>query len=161
MLLKLTTPTIPGEPAKSSTCYVDTRHIIMIVREQFEPVRRSVLDDRAAAMDRLFNGATMLAKMVTDYVPPMNDPVAVQWMLKCKEVASAVSAAYGHAQHAMREDTPRHPPQEVTVVHLGCGTALEHGVMLAKVWVVETPEEIVAAIEGLKPIKDGQYVGRP
>jgi hypothetical protein len=35
---------------------------------------------------------------------------------------------------------------ECTEVQLACGTALEHGVMLTRVWVTETPEDVFEKI---------------
>lgn len=157
MLLKLTSPEVPGEPAKNRTCYVDPRHIIMITREMFEPVKRKVLEERNETIEDLWRGTRQLATIVSGYMPSMDDPTAVGWMVQAKEAANHVGAIYTELNRVHKGETPRHPAQEVTVVHLGCGTALEHGVMLAKVWVVETPEEIASVLD----VREGRLSRTP
>lgn len=70
---------------------------------------------------------------------------ADRWLV-AKEAAASLQAAYHMVSHAMRGPA-YHPAIDCTVVQLACGTALEHGVMLARVFVTETPEEVVQMME--------------
>ena len=75
----------------------------------------------------------------------MTDPVAVEWMSRAREAASLVTQAHELWARSWKVED-QHPVQSCTEIQLACGTALEHGVMLARVWVSETPEEVAALV---------------
>lgn len=160
MLIKLTGVPHPElDDGVPRPVYIDPRKVIVVVRGHIEQPKLGSAAKRRALYTELFAATSALQQMISDYVPRMDDPVAVEWMLKAQATARAVNNAYDRWASAYKADEISHPPVACTEVHLSCGTALEQGVMLTRVFVSETPEEVVNAINWRdipKPIHAGQ-----
>ena len=126
--------------------YIDASRVLLICQGHHEWPKIGSIERHRELYDRLYRASTALAEKTQAYVPDMTDPVAVAWMRTAQVTAQAVSDAYrawgGSYNH---EDS--HPRIDCTEVQLACGTALEHGVMLTRVWVSESPEEVYAKVE--------------
>jgi hypothetical protein len=146
MLIKLTAIINPdvdgGTPAP---CYVDATRILWIGRSQVQFTKRDSIEEKKRLHDKLYAAAVALWKHVGEYIPSMTDPVAVEWMSRARESASIVTQAHELWARSWKVED-QHPAQSCTEIQLACGTALEHGVMLARVWVSETPEEVAALV---------------
>ena len=129
-----------GQPQPA---YVDASRILMITTGLIGLPKRAAKEDRQAALQRLWEATYKLTNQVSEYQPQMDDPVAVGWMLQTRETAGVLRAAYEAASKAYAAGD-FHPDQECTEVQMACGTGLEHGVMLAKVWVIESPTEVAS-----------------
>ena len=142
MLIKLTALPHPdlndGQP---QPCYIDASRVLLIVRGHFQHPKIGSVENRQKLAQDLYNAACNLSDHVGQYLPRMDDPVAVGWMHTARVAASEVQNAYQKMTYISRSDD-YHPRVECTEVQLACGTALEHGVMLTRVWVMERPEEV-------------------
>ena len=145
-MIKLTGITNPrinnGQPYP---VYIDPTRVLLITKVAQSTLTADAERARRVAADQLHEGAEKLAKMVAEYAPNMADPVAVGWMRSCAAVAAAVNDAYHHYARAFNKEDYTEPTT-FTEIQLACGTALEHGVMLARVWVQEEPEAVADEI---------------
>lgn len=126
--------------------YIDASRVLLICQGHHQFPKIGSLERNHENYSRLRSGAEKLAEIVNGYIPKMDDPTAVGWMRVAQVAAQAVSdAARSWREAAGLQDY--HPRMDCTEVQLACGTALEHGVMLTRVWVSETPEEVMRAIQ--------------
>lgn len=125
--------------------YIDTRRIILVTRTTYQPPKIGRVEERQEMVRSLYAAACNLTDHVGGYVPKMDDPVAVEWMMTARTVAQEVQNAYQKASYYAREHD-FHPRVECTEIQLACGTAVENDVMLARVWVMEQPEDIADRI---------------
>lgn len=130
---------------KPQPCYVDASRILLITRGTIAHPKKASNQDRRAWLERLWQGSRKLSDMTNDYLPAMDDPAAVSWMVNARDTAAQVRAAYDATGKAY-DKGDYWPEQECTEISMACGTALEHGVMLSRVWVSETPEEVAALL---------------
>lgn len=146
MLIKLTNAPSPDINAGvPSVCYVESTRIISLCRSSIRPGSVRAVDERAALAETLWTGAHRLSDCVNKYVPDMHDPTSVGWMQEAR----------GHAQHVLDayraiNGTDRNQYQdrmECTDVTIAAGNAENGGMMLQRVWVIETPDEIAAMLE--------------
>lgn len=146
MLIKLTAVPNPDiDEGATSPCYVDATRIIAITRSFVEFRKIESVQRKRRLHDQLYAAAVALWDEVGEYIPKMTDPLAVEWMQRARETASKVTQAHEIWGRAYREEDV-YPAKMCTELQLACGTALEHGVMLARVWVSETPEQVVDKI---------------
>lgn len=139
MLIKLTGMAHPDLNGANAV-YVDASRVLLICPGYFEPMRLDEVNRRKQITAQIWAAAESLHEKVHGYIPDMTDPVAIQWMQTARAGCSEVSEAYRAINRLGPESY--HPRLECTEVQLACGTALEHGVMLTRVWVKETPEEV-------------------
>ncbi len=152
MLIKLTGVSNPdlngGNPAP---VYIDASRVLLITPGYTRHAKIAAADRHREIYDRLREGAEKLSRKVGEYVPDMADKVALEWLMQARAGAAEVNEAYQAWARAGRQDD-FHPWVECTEVQLACGTALEHGVMLTRVWVTESADEVHKAVqEALSP----------
>jgi len=146
MLIKLTAVPNPDiEDGREHPVYIDASRVLFITRESVQFTKLASGEERRAAYDQLWKGVQILTEQVGAYIPNMSDPVAVGWFTRARETVQQVSNAYAMWSRAYT-NLDNYPRQSCTEVQLACGTALEHGVMLTRVWVKESPEEVYDAI---------------
>ena len=147
MLIKLTTVPHPDlNDGKPQPCYIDASRVLLIIQGHCQHPKIGSIERNQETYAKLRAGAEKLAQIVNDYVPKMEDPVAVEWMMKARATAGAVNEAV-HTWGQGGREQDYHPRVDCTEVQLACGTALEHGVMLTRVWVSETPEQVYNAVQ--------------
>ena len=146
MLIKLTAVPNPDiEDGREHAVYIDASRVLFITRGSVQFTKVASGQARRAAYDQLWKGVQILSEQVGAYIPDMSDPVAVGWFTRARETVQQVSNAYSLWSKAYGH-LDSYPRQPCTEVQLACGTALEHGVMLTRVWVKESPEEVYEAI---------------
>lgn len=137
----------------STQTYVDPSRIMLIDRGSTAFTKKKAREEYRQALGCLFDEVQRVAAdagALQKTVVPQSEEEARQvdrWM-SAREVASALSAAYGLVSSAS-QSVGFYPDIDCTVIQLACGTALEHGVMLARVFVMESPEEVMQLIEAL------------
>ena len=152
MLIKLTGlphPDLNG--GRHQPVYIDASRVLLIIQgwQQYPKIGSS--ERKHQLYSALYRAASELGERVSGYIPSMSDPVALQWMKVAQAAAGAVSDAY-RAWGAAYTQQDLHDRMECTEVQLACGTALEHGVMLTRVWVTESPQEVANIIaQALNP----------
>lgn len=147
MLIKLTAVSNPDiDEGREHTVYVDASRVLFITRGTVQFTKVASGEERRIAYDKLWNGVQILTEQVGAYIPSMTDPVAVEWMTRARETVQQISNAYSMWGRAYTQ-LDSYPRQSCTEVQLACGTALEHGVMLTRVWVKESPEEVAGKVE--------------
>lgn len=147
MLIKLTGVPHPDlNGGNSQPLYIDASRVLLIARgwQQFPKI--GSIDGKQELSRALYGAACRLQDHVNAYIPKMQDPVAVEWMMTARAAAMDVQNAYQKWTYGSKEQD-YHPRVDCTEVQLACGTALEHGVMLTRVWVQESPEQVAAAMQ--------------
>ena len=142
-LIKLTALTHPevngGTPYP---VYVDASRVLLISRSSHQFLKMGAADLKREVYDDLWAGARRLEKLLNEKMPDEIDTQeAAKWAKEIRMLAREVQEAYSAWGQAYRQDD-FYPRVECTEVQLACGTALEHGVMLTRVMVTETPEEV-------------------
>lgn len=146
MLIKLTGvphPELHGGQAQP--VYIDASRVLLICPSHLEQTRLDAVKERKAIITRIWSAAEALHEKVHAYIPDMTDPVAVGWMQTVRAACGEMSEGY-RAINRIGPDA-FHPRVDCTEVQLACGTALEHGVMLTRVWVSEPPEKIAELVD--------------
>jgi len=147
MLIKLTSVPNPDlNGGQSQPCYIDASRVLLITQGSFRFAKADSVEAKRKLADDLYGAAMKLSDAVGGYTPSMTDPVAVEWMQRARETSSLVTKAYTDWSRSWNVDD-QHPRVDCTEVQLACGTALEHGVMLIRVWVTERPEEVAHRVE--------------
>ena len=148
MLIKLTGVVHPdlngGRPAP---VYIDPSRVLVIAVSTQRFSKTGSFERNQELYGRLRLSAEKLAEAVNGYMPKMDDPVAVEWLRTAQMAAHSVSEA-SRAWYSATGQQDYHDPIDCTEISLACGTALEHGVMLSRVWVSESPEEVAALLAG-------------
>lgn len=149
MLIKLTAVPHPDlNGGKPWPIYVDPRHVLFITRTVHHHVKLMHGDLKREVADDLYEHAQRLNKLLSEKWPNAIDTSeAADWAKKLHMAGHAVNEAYQVWARAYREQD-LHPRVECTEIQLACGTALEHGVMLARTWVTESPEQVADLVEG-------------
>ncbi len=145
MLIKLTGvphPDLHGDQAPP--VFVDASRVLLVCAGHVEHSKLEVVKQRKDFISKMWVAAEALHEKVHAYIPNMTDPVALEWMQTVRAGCSEMSEAY-RAINRVGPDA-YHPRVNCTEVQLACGTALEHGVMLTRVWVSESPEEVYEAV---------------
>lgn len=147
MLIKLTAAPHPdlngGLPWPT---YIDASRILSIGRamHQFARLDRQML--KTECYDEMYFGIQRLVKLLGEKLPTEIDTQeAAKWAKELHMASHEVQSAYQVWGRAFNTQD-LHPSVECTEIQLACGTALEHGVMLARHWVTESPEEVAEAI---------------
>lgn len=147
MLIKLTGVPHPdlnggvGQPV-----YIDASRVLLITQGHHQYPKIGAVERKQELATKLYAASCALMDHVNAYVPKMDDPVAVEWMMTARASAMEVQNAYQKFSYVYR-DRDYHPRVDCTEVQLACGTALEHGVMLTRVWVAESPEEVADKVQ--------------
>ena len=162
MLIKLTGVPHPDlNGGKAQPVYIDASRVLLICQGHVTYPKIGAVERNRALYDDLYRGACTLAEKVNGYIPQMTDPVAVGWMKTANAAAVAVNEAYAAWGRAYNEGN-YHPRVDCTEVQLACGTALEHGVMLTRVWISEPVDfvaELVAWRRGERMVPPEGYTG--
>ena len=126
--------------------YVDASRVLLITRSSHQFLKLGAADLKREVYDDLWAGARRLEKLLNEKMPDEIDTQeAAKWSKELRMLSSDIQTAYSAWGQAYRQDD-LHPRVECTEVQLACGTALEHGVMLTRVMVTETPDEVVRLI---------------
>ena len=146
-LIKLTGVSHPDlNGGVAQPVYIDASRVLLICQGHHQFPKIGSLERNKDLYAKLRAGATKLSEIVNGYIPKMDDPTAVGWMRVCQTAAqAALDVTREWYQASGTQDY--HERMDCTEVQLACGTALEHGVMLTRVWVSETPEEVMRAIQ--------------
>jgi hypothetical protein len=147
-LIKLTGiphPDLNG--GRPNAVYIDASRVLLIIQGHCQHAKISSIEQKQEEYGKLRAGAMRLTAVVDGYMPKMDDPLAVGWMRTAQMAAHAVTEAAREWHNWIREND-YHPRVDCTEVQLACGTALEHGVMLTRVWVSETPEQVADLVAG-------------
>lgn len=131
-----------GKPQK---VFIDPSRILLVNRTKLAHAKEGSIENRRQMAEDLRNATRALLEKVHGYQPDMTDPVALSWMMQAKTAAGEVQAAFLDWSKAFVEQD-YYPMVACTEISMACGTGLEHGVMLAKVWVSETPEQVAHII---------------
>lgn len=151
-LIKLTCVPHPDiDDGKPRTIYVDPTRILTIERARTSLVKEGSQEQHRQAIQGLFEEVERIvaeaSTMKKTMVPTSEEEArwADQWMF-ARESAAALQSAYQIVAR-VASGPAYYPRVDCTVVSMACGTGLEHGVMLARAEVTETPEEIAALME--------------
>lgn len=151
--IKLTGIGDPERPNQSPhPVYIDPSRVLVITRGVTRVTKQQSMDAHRQAMDALHaevSGAVAQLnerqpKTVTDTLEDHEKDIKL--VMEMRAVAQALSGAANLVGHYARQ-TECHPDTECTLVQLACGTGLEHGVMLACVYVQEAPDEVARLID--------------
>lgn len=158
MLIKLTAVMHPdinaGQPLP---VYVDPKRVLLITPGFVQHAKEGSIEQHRQAMQSLFEEVQRVSAEAGSAGPPKNwHPDSeqeaektgheMQRWLNAKEAAASLTAAYQLVARAGSQ-VGLHPRRACTEVQLACGTALENGVMLARVWVTEPPEKVAHMVE--------------
>lgn len=148
MLIKLTALAHPdingGQPWP---VYIDATRIISISRAVHQHIKLLNADVKREAADDLYGHVQRLNNFLAEKWPTAIDTSdAAEWAKKIHRAAHEVGEAYQAWSRSWRAED-LHPRVECTEIQLACGTALEHGVMLARHWVTEDPDKIAELVE--------------
>lgn len=152
MLIKLTSVPHPDvDGGKPKAIYVDASRILVVEPGSTEYTKRGSMEQYRQALQGLFEEVQRVAGEagalhVTTVPETSQEANQVDIWIRAKESAAALTAAYQLVSRVANEPM-RHPPVDCTVLSLACGTAFEHGVMLSRVFVTESPEEVHKAVE--------------
>jgi len=153
MLIKLTGiphPDING--GKSAPVYIDPTRVLVITRATTRQAKYKSIEAHRQAMNSLHEEVQRVSGELQNipgmFVETEGDAKKIEGWAHVKEAAGALSAAYGLVARTQAEPE-YHPDVECTNVSMACGTGLEHGVMLCRVDVVESPEEVAEKIQTL------------
>lgn len=127
--------------------YVDASAIIMITLGYTQFPKRSDQEQRNRATAGLWEEVERVTATLSGPAPNMA-PSCEEEAQKVTDWANARQAAQDlHAAARLVDHYTNRASYgeriKCTEIALSCGTALEHGVMLSRVWVQETPEQIV------------------
>lgn len=148
-LIKLTALTHP-EFSKNGPApvYVDASRVLLIVRGTHQFVKMGSEQLKREAYDDMWSGIQRLTKLMSEKMPTEIDTQeAAKWAREIHQVSHDVNHCYAAWGRSYRFED-QYPRVECTEVQLACGTALEHGVMLTRIMVTETPEEVAKLIDG-------------
>jgi hypothetical protein len=146
VLIKLTGVPHPDlNGGKPQPIYIDASRVLLIIQGHQRYPKIEAVERGRELLDQLWRLSADLARRANEYIPDFTDPVAMEWVKKIATAAMAVNDAYGSWAKSYQQGD-YHPMVECTEVQLACGTALEHGVMLTRVWVSESPDEVAVLV---------------
>lgn len=151
-MIKLTALPHPDLPGPPRHLYVAASAIILIAPQRMGHPKLGVVDAWRQNIQILYEEVERVAHELSMFPPNMHpesekEATELQRWANRKDIANSLNAAYSMVQKSAAETHQRHPDTDCTEVSLSCGTALEHGVMLSRVYVTETPEEIYARLQ--------------
>ncbi|HEX6992360.1 MAG TPA: hypothetical protein VF151_10760 [Gemmatimonadales bacterium] len=121
--------------------YVDAYRIITIGRGETQFNKSTSIEAHRQAIESMWQEVQRIAEQLRQLVPTPDTEEQMRAFVEMRECIASLNAA--HAMVARYANDPeRWPRQVATVIELACGTALEHGVMLARVWVEDPPDEV-------------------
>jgi enamine deaminase RidA (YjgF/YER057c/UK114 family) len=130
---------------KPQAVYIDASRVLLIIQGHVSHPKIGSVENQRDLYDQLHEASERLNRTINEYIPNMTDPVAVEWVRTINGMGAAVNDAYHHWGQAYRQGK-YHPSVDCTEVQLACGTALEHGVMLTRVWVSDSVEDVALAV---------------
>lgn len=151
MLLKLTGLSNPdNDQGRQSAVYIDASRILVIERGRLGFAKQGSIEANRQATEILHQEVHRIANELTARVPSMvpendRDAERVRMYMQAKDAAASLMAAFGEVSRTANS-SDYYPAIDCTCISLACGTALEHGVMLSRVYVHETPEEVAEMI---------------
>lgn len=147
MLIKLTGiphPDVNG--GQSWPIYIDATRVLFITRSIHRPVKMMNSNLKAELYDDLYDSTRRLHEHLQKVWPTeIDNQEAAAWAKTMTMASQAVNEAYSQWNRSYRADE-FWAPVECTEIQLACGTALEHGVMLARMWCMEQPDEVAKTI---------------
>lgn len=165
-MIKLTGVNAPERANEApGSIYVDPDAIITICTafQRFE--RRQDREQQIAATKSLWEEVERVtAALAGGEAPKLTvesqvDADRLQGWANARQAAADLTAAArlvdNYANRASYTE-----PMRCTEIALSCGTAIEHGVMLSRLWVRETPEEVVGIIDQTDPQRPCKTCGK-
>ena len=146
-LIKLTALAHPDlAEGKAWPVYVDASRVLLVSRSSHQFVKIEAQGLKREVYDDMWAGAQRLTKLLNEKMPnEIDTQEAAKWTRDMHILAHDLQACHNAWSQAYRAED-FHPRQECTEVQLACGTALEHGVMLTRIMVTETPDEVARAV---------------
>lgn len=151
-LIKLTGighPDIDG--GRPSAVYVDPTRILTVEAGTTQYPKHMSIENHRQTLNGLFEEVERVvgeAKQRRVHHDPQNEQHCREndTFLWARDSAAALTAAYQLV--ARTASTPElYPLMPCTTLSLACGTGLEHGVMLSRVFVKESPEDVAKLME--------------
>ena len=147
MFIRLTA--IPQQDDVEGTArkvFVDANRIIMITSGKMRFPDPKAAENRHQVMNGLWDEVARVTVALNANVPSFTpnteqEAKALQDWAQAKQAAQDLTTAANMVKHYADEKGYK-DAIECTEVSLACGTALEQGVMLTRVWVTETPEQV-------------------
>lgn len=130
--------------------YLDATRVLFISASRHQRIRMMAADLKREAYDDMWTGVQRLTKLLNEKMPTeIDNQEAAKWAKDLHLLSHSVQDSYSAWGRSFRAED-YYPPIDCTEVQLACGTALENGVMLSRVWVSEPPEK-VAELIGWRP----------
>lgn len=151
MLIRLTGVPHPElNEGKPQPVYIDCRKVLTIEPGMHSPAKLETAEAQRQAIWELHDEVERAARELqkppaTIHAETEEHARAVDLYVKSRDVAAEMLAAYKLVAHWHRQPL-NHKPVECTIVGLSCGTALEQGVMLTRVAVMEAAEEVARLV---------------
>lgn len=152
-LIKLTGVAHPDmNGGRPQPVYIDSTRVLSIAPAFVALHKEGAYERQRQAIESLHEEVSRVVSELNAQEPnfhPDNEAEAAQtqtWM-RAKDAAASLSAAANMCTKYANQ-TETHPRVPCTEVCLACGTGLEHGVMLMRVMVSETPEQVADAVTG-------------
>lgn len=132
---------------KAQPVFIDASRVLLISGGYQQHPKIGAIELKREVYDDLYSGIQRLTKMIQDKTPAEIDTQqTAAWAKDMHMLAHELQDAYGAWARAYRTED-YYPRLDCTEVHLACGTALEQGVMLTRVWVTESPEHVYSLVE--------------
>lgn len=152
-LIKLHQAPHPEAPTPAGTCLIDPTRILVVSRGSWIPPARAMTEARRQSIEALHDEVNRVIAEANTMpqvlaVENKEDEIKAKRCIAYREAAQELTTA-ANLVYRVTNQVASHKEIDCTVVQLACGTGLEHGVMLANVFVVETPEEIALMLEQL------------
>lgn len=130
--------------------FIDESRVLVIEQSTTQFTKRRSAEKYRQAVQGLHQEVERVRSELSE-TPPMvptteNEAEQIRRWVQAKDCAGALQAAYGLVANAANH-VESHPPVDCTCVSLACGTGLEHGVMLSRVFVTESPAEVAHRVQ--------------
>ena len=155
-MIKLTAVQHPDLPPAERHVYLRADAIIMIAPTRLGQTKLRAAEDWRQNVQILYEEVERVSHEISSF-PPNIHPESerevreLQVWANRKDIANSLATAYNMVQKSAAATNTRHPDVDCTEVSLSCGTALEHGVMLSRVYVQESPDQIYDLLGAIKP----------
>lgn len=147
-LIKLTALSHPSvADGQAWPVYIDWSRVLLITRSTHQFVKMEPVALKREAYDDMWAGVQRLTKLLNEKMPTeIDSQAAAKWAKDMHMLLHDVQGCHAAWGQMYRVDD-LYPRVDCTEVQLACGTALEHGVMLTRIMVTETPDEVAKAVQ--------------
>lgn len=153
-MIHLTGVPHPDLPDANRSVFLDRDAIILITPSRMSHTKLHATEDWRQNVQILYEEVERVSHELSMFPPNMRpdsekEAKEFQRWANRKDIANSLTAAFNMVQKSAAGANTRHPDVDCTEISLSCGTALEHGVMLSRVYVTETPERVIDIMSGL------------